>query len=80
VLKAPLLLAIITEGDDPEVRQRLADHGFQEFSYEPFTRQLKPSNAHGSVGPHNALFLRDAPAVAHRLMSESRQIVAGAEI
>jgi FkbM family methyltransferase len=80
VLKDPALLAIITEGDGPEVRQRLADHGFQEFSYEPFTRQLKPSDAHGSVGPQNALFLRDAPAVAHRLMSASRRIVAGVEI
>lgn len=66
-LRCPKLRAIITEDRSPPVVDVLHRAGFAEHSYEPFSRQLRPEP--GGGGRHNALFVRDAAFVQHRLQS-----------
>ena len=80
VLSEPSLRAIITEGVGEDVRGPLEAHGFQEFSYEPFTRTLSRGGAGVTLGPLNGLFIRDADFVAQRVASAQTRLIAGVPV
>ena len=63
-LANPSLLAIETEGDDPEIRTMLSAAGFKERWYDAFTREL---SAEPAPGGGNALFIRNEAEVVARL-------------
>ncbi len=72
VLMAKSLVAIETEGRQPEVIMSLTRAGFKEYSYDPWSRELRAAEGTGS----NALYLRDLPEVTARLISSpQRQIL-----
>jgi FkbM family methyltransferase len=64
-LNAPLLKAIITEGQRPADIAPLLSAGFVQYEYDPFRRMLSSAARHGSA--NNALFLRDLSFVTARL-------------
>jgi FkbM family methyltransferase len=66
-LQFPKLNAIITEDRSPRVVDILHHAGFAEHSYDPFARRLRPEPGGGQG--HNALFVRDAAFVQHRVQS-----------
>jgi hypothetical protein len=66
-LGCPELRAIITEDRSPRVIDFLHHAGFAEHSYDPFARQLRW--VLGGGRGHNAIFVRDAAFVRHRLQS-----------
>ena len=57
VLNAPLLKAVITEGQRPADIAPLLSAGFAQYEYDPFQRRLSPAGRQRSG--NNALFLRD---------------------
>lgn len=69
VLASPRLLCVQSEGRGAEVTEQLAEHGFEEWHYNPFTRQLteQPEVPHG-----NGLFLRNVSEVRQRLQQAPR--------
>ncbi|MBI1399408.1 FkbM family methyltransferase [Hyphomonas sp.] len=72
-LMAPSLLAIETEGRQTEVVESLKRAGFEEYSYEPWSRTLSRSEGQSS----NALFLRNRDQVSQRLLSAQKRIILG---
>lgn len=71
----PSLLAIITENDEPRVRQPIEALGFRRYHYEPYARRL--ATEAGSMQSNNFLFIRDRDAVQRRIDSAPRRTVAG---
>jgi FkbM family methyltransferase len=65
VLNAPLLKAVITEGQRPADIAPLLSAGFAQYEYDPFHRRL--SRVGRDRSGNNALLLRDSSFVAARL-------------
>jgi FkbM family methyltransferase len=78
VLDAPLLKAVITEGQGPADIAPLLRAGFAQYQYDPFQRSLSLVSCHKSG--NNALFLRDTSFAAARLKSASSFQVLGQTI
>jgi hypothetical protein len=80
VFRRQCLLAIITETADAKVRSTLANAGFAQTAYQPFTRSLcsECSNRDGE-GSQNSLFVR-VDLVRERLSTAVPRLVAGIAI
>ena len=74
-LEHPSLLAIETEGRQPEVLDRLAAAGFIQCAYDAFARRL--TRGVEDAGTNNALFVRDFDAVEYRLSSAAKRRILG---
>ncbi len=81
-LRSPSLLAIEIETVDNFVRAQLEAAGFQQASYEPFTRVLLsfPNESSGLRPPHNSLFVRDFNACRQRTAEAPLRAVLGQRI
>ncbi|MEB2314371.1 MAG: FkbM family methyltransferase [Sorangiineae bacterium] len=80
LLARPSLRAIILElngsgsrygYDDADIVRTLASHGFETFSYEPFTRRLRSLDGK-NCDSGNTLFIRDESFVNQRVKSAPR--------
>lgn len=71
MLSSANLLAILCESHGPNTTDALTAHGFEEYFYDPSSRALsqKPFGHNTS----NALFLRNAAVVAHRVEQAPRR-------
>jgi FkbM family methyltransferase len=63
-LDNPVLRAILTEGQDPELVRQLEAAGFVKRFYDPFSRTLKQAP---SIPQANSLYLRDTVHVQERV-------------
>lgn len=71
------LKAIITESAAPAVRQTLEALGFEQYSYDPFSRQLKRGPTQSFPASANFIFIRDVDAVRRRISSAAKRKIAG---
>jgi FkbM family methyltransferase len=64
-LHDPGLRAVLLEADTPGLQSTMEEAGFARYSYDLFSRQLKPSSVDGDKG-HNQLWIRDLAFVQDR--------------
>jgi FkbM family methyltransferase len=80
-LTNPSLLAVQLETVDKRIRARLADAGFVQASYDPFTRKLSPGiNQQSELRTSNSLFVRDLDQCRHRVATAVARNVLGQQI
>jgi len=70
-LRNPTLLAVVLEGDSPEIRGTMAAAGFVAASYDPFSRVLRAAVKSGRF-QNNNLWVRDLAEVRARCESAGR--------
>lgn len=74
----PSLLAMLIETVDDAVRAKLEAVGFQQASYDPFTRSLSPFTRKPlSFGPQNSLFVRDIDLCRDRVTKAPYRSILG---
>ncbi|HYE46154.1 MAG TPA: FkbM family methyltransferase [Caulobacter sp.] len=78
VLSAPSLLAIQTELDTPEIREKFAGLGFGAMYYDPFTRTLAEEPLGYRVS--NMLYVREPQAVRDRLAAAPHRTLNGVRL
>jgi len=77
ILKAPSLIAVISETADPEIRTAMAAHGFVSATYRPFERSISAEyGQRSSIPSRNTLFVR-TERLDDRLESAATRYVAG---
>ncbi len=74
-LRTASLLAILIETVDEIMRGKLAEEGFQEAHYDPFSRRLASGKSQAPL--HNTLFVRDFEACAQRVLKAPFRTIAG---
>jgi hypothetical protein len=52
--------------DESLIHQKLLNHGFRPYQYQPFERKL---NELSTFGSHNTIYLRDLEFVQNRIAS-----------
>eukprot|EP01013_Petalomonas_cantuscygni_P010826 TRINITY_DN24063_c0_g1_i1.p1 TRINITY_DN24063_c0_g1~~TRINITY_DN24063_c0_g1_i1.p1 ORF type:complete len:286 (+),score=25.69 TRINITY_DN24063_c0_g1_i1:509-1366(+) len=72
------LMAIELETIDQQIILTLAKHGFHQYQYNPFSRQLSQSAVPGHA--NNQLFLRDVETVRQRMNSAEHRQILGQQI
>jgi FkbM family methyltransferase len=72
------LLAVLSEGQEPSVVERLVRHGFARAYYDPITREL--SRTPTNVPESNGLFVRDWSQLRTRVEAAPRRRVLDHEI
>ena len=84
VLSSPSLKAIIIElngsgmrygYNEGKVHELLGSYGFSPYSYDPFTRELKPASGYESHHAFNTIYLKDADWTSIRLRTAKRYSV-----
>jgi FkbM family methyltransferase len=78
VLAAPSLLAIQTELDTPEIRERFAGFGFEAMYYDPLARELAVRPFGYRVS--NMLYVREPAAVRERLAAAPYRTLNGVRL
>ncbi|HEX4303165.1 MAG TPA: FkbM family methyltransferase [Rhizomicrobium sp.] len=78
ILSSPSLLAVQSELNSPAVQQAFESRGFRQMYYDPFGRKL--SAAPLGYQSWNALFVRDADAVARLVASAPYRRILGRDI
>ncbi len=78
-LHDPKLRAVLLEADTPDLQRTMEEAGFARYSYDLFSRQLKPSSANSDKS-HNQLWIRGLSFVQERCRTAKPVRVGGIDL